>query len=230
MAGCLGKGAGSGSVFLPCTWENDVQISPYREGLTHLFSWEQGWLIPQRDVWWGTMLALRGDVGVKAWKATKENLTCVQYTVASLIRDHVWHKLQASFQEEASLLCMWLSINIVWLLCLWKFLGFLRNVYLLVDLGKSNHIFWWVVLLGYFKEQTGTLNNGKLFLQTAGFLCLVFSLPRWESLTRGMLWMKGEALQRVLLLRFYSCAGIFPSALDPCDENGVAIFNSCFLI
>lgn len=36
--------------------------------------------------------------------------------------------------------------------------------------------------------------------------------------------MKGEALQR-----FYSCAGILPPALDPCDENGVATFNSVFL-
>lgn len=41
--------------------------------------------------------------------------------------------------------------------------------------------------------------------------------------------MKGEALQRVLLLRFYSYGGILPPALDRCDENGVATFNSVFL-
>lgn len=138
-------------------------------------------VMPQSDVRWGTMLALWGDVSVKSWKAIKENLTCVRCTVASLIRDRVRHKVQASFQQEASLLLMWPSINIVWLLCLWKCLGFLRNVCLLVDLGKSNHVWWWVVLLGFFKEQTGTLNNGKLFLQAACFLCLFFSLP-WRSL------------------------------------------------
>lgn len=54
---------------------------------------------------------------------------------------------------------------------------FLRNVYLLVDLGKSNQMLWWVVFLVVFfslEEPAGTLNNGKLFLQTAVFLVLGF--------------------------------------------------------
>lgn len=58
---------------------------------------------------------------------------------------------------------------------------FLRNVYLLIDLGKSNQMLWWVVFFS-LEEPAGTLNNGKPFLQTAVFLVLGFF-----SSTRRML-------------------------------------------
>lgn len=78
---------------------------------------------------------------------------------------------------------------------------------------------WW---LGFLKEPAGTLNNGKLFLQTAVFLWFFFSFINKNVLNERLFGECSPSDFTVVLAYFLLC-------LDPCDENGVAALNFFFL-
>lgn len=92
-------------------------------------------VVPQRDVWWGSVLALCLVLALKG-KQGKSCLLCVIH--GGLTDPGSYPSQTPNLVSAGSKPAARMTVFKHWLLRLWKFLGFLAQQNLPVDLGRSN--------------------------------------------------------------------------------------------